>query len=94
MSKHTQGPWRLDDPIHAHVLGEDYHVIDAGIWHKGGFHIATFISEADAKLIAAAPELLAACLRTLEHPAVPLCECGQPDCATTLMRTAVERATR
>lgn len=63
--KHTPGPWILDDaPNHADVIANDYHFIDAGAgctgMSKPGFGIAGCMSLADARLIAAAPELLEA----------------------------------
>lgn len=59
--KHTPGPWRLDDNVHCDVTDSKYHCIDAGNgYHPYGFHIAEFLREADARLIAAAPDLLEA----------------------------------
>lgn len=57
MSKHTPGPWRLDSAMHAHVVDDEYHAIDAG-FNGDGFSLLGFMSIADARLIAAAPELL------------------------------------
>lgn len=45
---------------------------------------------ANARLIAAAPDLLACCRYLLGMPAI-LCECGQPDCATTRLRAAIAK---
>ena len=64
----TPAPWRLDDPIHDHVTkqGDNYHIIDAGDELAGpalgvtGFTIREYMPLADARLIAAAPDLLAA----------------------------------
>jgi hypothetical protein len=60
---HTPGPWRLDDRSNAHVLGDTYHVIEAGQGHHDpdngftGFRVTAFISQADARLIHAAPDM-------------------------------------
>ena len=60
---HTPGPWRLDAPSNAHVLGDDYHVIEGGIGCRSpengmmGFRITAFMSLADAKLVHAAPDM-------------------------------------
>ncbi len=69
----TKGPWRLDDAIHSGVIGENYHVIDSGRggWYSledGGFSIAAYINLADARLIAAAPDLYEAVIRFLNPP--------------------------
>jgi hypothetical protein len=56
-------PWRLDGASNAHVLGGDYHVIESGEAHyhpeegMTGFRLCGFMSMADARLIAAAPDL-------------------------------------
>lgn len=74
---HTPGPWRLNDAIHAHVLDDTYHCIDAGCgFHMlpsdKGFGIAGRMALADARLITAAPDLLA-----LAHQYASECsECG------------------
>lgn len=58
MSKHTPGPWKVSD--HRHRNGEETFRIEHG--HVG--EIVAFMessaNEADARLIAAAPELLKA----------------------------------
>lgn len=63
MSKHTPGPWALDHE-NDHVASPDYHSISAGCgYHTGpediGFSISGCISTADARLMTAAPDLLA-----------------------------------
>lgn len=65
-TKHTPGPWELDVADDAHVVSEDYHTIRAGCGflakaedqREPGFHIAGHMTEADARLMTAAPELL------------------------------------
>lgn len=54
MSRHSEGPWLLDAPVHGHT-NETFHCIDAP-----GFGFCAFMPLADAQLIAAAPDLLAA----------------------------------
>lgn len=79
---HTPGPWKLDPPSMSHVtsgsLGEGYHAIVAGQGsnYRGlhGFTITQFMGVDDARLIAAAPDLLAA-LKSLDDC---YCEVG-PD---------------
>ena len=73
MATHTPGPWILDAPSrrmdrHDEPEFRDYHHIDAGVGFfddTEGFGITGFMSEADARLITAAPDLLAACKRAL-----------------------------
>ena len=54
MSKHTPGPWRVN-PGAKEVRGADWNVI-----------VADVTDEQDARLIAAAPDLLAACSDLVE----------------------------
>lgn len=70
-TSHTPGPWCLDNPIHADTVDKVYHSIDAG---KGfpdddgqGFGISGCLYLPDARLIAAAPELLAALKAVMER---------------------------
>lgn len=68
MAEHTPGPWLLDcKKRHArHLATGGYHTIDAGdLCNKPesgyvGFSLAGYMSDEDARLIAAAPDLLAA----------------------------------
>ena len=55
--KHTPGPWEVECVMCDEVNGEAYEVHADG----GAISIAAPPSEADAYLIAAAPDLLAAC---------------------------------
>ncbi len=55
---HTPGPWR---EVETSVTDDKYRTIEAGDGLTGrGFHICGFMSPADSRLIAAAPDLLAA----------------------------------
>src|SRR5262245_53317886 len=65
MTAHTPGPWRWRNEPYDD--GDPYIIIDAGpnpfgFNHagNGGFRIAGIFSEADARLIASAPEMLEA----------------------------------
>jgi len=99
--KHTQGPWEVDGPDAAHVVSEDYHVIRAGCGflaeskehRESGFRIAGHMSEADARLIAAAPDLLAA-LQAILPDAVGN-HIGGPDTQSRIdaARAAISKAT-
>lgn len=76
MSKHTPGPWTLiDEPRNPHYRDanpEDYEHIGQHCWYIAGPGISKFVADivttrlnddgdANALLIAAAPDLLAAC---------------------------------
>lgn len=66
---HTPGPWRQFAQNIEDENDPDYRSISAGsglFLHRTGFEITGFISEADARLIAAAPELLEACRLVLD----------------------------
>jgi hypothetical protein len=58
-AKHTPGPWRFN-PV-GEVRGADWNVVVCDTYGNGDDDVA----DADARLIAAAPELLAACERAL-----------------------------
>ena len=64
MAEHTPGPWHVD-------MGVDLAVRNSDEWL-----ICTLPNEANARLVAAAPELLEA----LELSVPYLCHCGSPDC--------------
>lgn len=67
-TQHTPGPWVLDDFHHApsrkKIVSADYHYVDAGKgFYPKGFGLSLVASEADARLIASAPELLEALVK-------------------------------
>jgi hypothetical protein len=82
VSEHTPGPWTVTNADHIGDPKEDdfsylppYWFIDAGKGYaEDGFHIAAFMKEANARLIAAAPELLEALKLNMEgaHCQAPL----------------------
>lgn len=58
---HTPGPWMQFAPEIDGQVYQDYRTIRGGMGLRGmGFELTGFVSEADARLIAAAPEMLAA----------------------------------
>jgi hypothetical protein len=64
MSKHTPGPWETDDhETHWSIMAGDQHVADVRAFNSP---VTTFAEgDANARLITAAPNLLAACERAL-----------------------------
>jgi hypothetical protein len=100
MSKHTPGPWTVDEEIlhegKLHVAGRSA-TVEAGdkgicklIRHSQSTHDP--VSEANARLIAAAPDLLAACEAALGIVA----DCNEYDGFPEVfaqIRTAIAKAT-
>lgn len=58
--KHTPGPWKLSNEPYPD--GSPYYIIQAGhgSYGENGFRLGEIMAEADARLIAAAPDLLTA----------------------------------
>ena len=89
---HTPGPWKQFAPRIDDNIERDYRSILGGDGLRGrGFEIIGFISEADARLIAAAPDLLLACKLALYS-----LRCGgisgrSPE--TDTIEAAIEKAT-
>jgi hypothetical protein len=90
MSAHTKGPWRFECDLKTHVIRQalpdgEFDDYIATTW--GGER------EADARLIAAAPELLAALIGVL--PEAEANFCGGDDAYVLLVaaRAAIEKAT-
>lgn len=94
MPKHTPGPWRatadgyqIIDPTGIHVLGETF-------WDDLGVSLdrdeAQAMADANAKLMAAAPDLLAACQEFVRKV-----ECGEARSKRSYaqMKAAIEKAT-
>lgn len=84
---HTQGPWKAteysegSDSFHVHRAANEREQVADDIH-----------SAADARLIAAAPDLLIACQEVLASDSINLCDCGEANCATTRLRAAVAKA--
>jgi len=75
-TKHTPGPWRTGGTGGLIVFAADgYAVANATVFHQKQEEGE---SQANARLIAAAPALLAACKAALAYvrPAATGCECG------------------
>lgn len=62
MSAHTKGPWRTNTAPVIWADGTGFHCIEAGACGAGcgGFSFGSYMSPADARLIAAAPDMLEA----------------------------------
>ena len=90
--KHTPGPWEVECVMCDEVNGEAYEVHADG----GAISIAAPPSEADAYLIAAAPDLLAAAVSTLariDQLQAQLGKEGFTDAMADTLRSAVAKAT-
>lgn len=93
-AKHTQGPWTLDTCLHIYGLGEPK-PIDG---FPGGVsveevHVCTAKTYADAALIAAAPELLAALEAVDEFAKNPDQLSRDHDGVLAQVRAAIAKAT-
>lgn len=86
-AKHTPGPWTTERGTSVLGVGEEYEVVADG----GAVVIACPPSEADARLISAAPELLAA-LETLVALA-PAFRAGKVGAEGSAARAASSAAT-
>ena len=69
MSKHTPGPWKWDGHIEQAIITADSG--EEVLWGCGCCDSPRLLSEADAHLIAAAPELLEA-LKEIANMGVPV----------------------
>lgn len=67
MSKHTPGPWQTDrNNVHAAQIATIHHCLNndwVEVWSPEAFAASEETQEANARLIAAAPELLDALIR-------------------------------
>ena len=79
--KHTPGPWKVREPDHfvdglAHMVVSEHP--QEGYWHiaEMGAHNGRAESEANARLIAAAPEMLEALIVLLNWPLKSECYDG------------------
>lgn len=100
-AKHTPGPWRAGSGTGGKgSVVSDWLAVGAlngsdAIDYYGGNLIAESVAQENIPLIAAAPELLVvAC--DFDEALTELglhCECGQDDCRTTRLRTAIAKAT-
>jgi hypothetical protein len=67
--KYTPGPWKQYAPEIGGEVDQDYRTIqDEGCepFRDGGMYLTGFVTEANARLIAAAPDLLEACERAVD----------------------------
>lgn len=88
--KHTPGPWRLDPEEYAQLTDGSYRVIDTGrSYYPNGFRIAEYLTDADARLIASAPDLLVALMTALPC----LHQCGANPRAIKRVIEAIDKAT-
>lgn len=94
---HTPGLWVIDPPSMGEINGGEYHTIEAGDgFTKGryvGFRVSAFMSIADARLIAAAPELLNACRAYDEWADKTYCNDPGLHAIREAMRAAIAKAT-
>lgn len=89
----TPGPWTVGgiaDPYGPRPHTAVYGKTEPGM--QSGPLVCRGMSVPDGNLIAAAPDLLAACKKALDTAAPVLCTCGKPDCATTVLRAAIAKA--
>ena len=89
--KHSRAPWVLDGPDTEHIAGDGYRCINsAGGWQDAELQLSGWMLEADARLIAAAPDLLAALQAMVAH--YPAGINTMLDEASTAAHAAIDRA--
>ena len=94
-AKHTPGSWRLIESgsYKDHFGIESDDPVACAAAEEIVLPPTTSAKKADIRLMAAAPDMLAALKRVVEHPSVHLCKCGGADCATSLALAAIAKAT-
>lgn len=98
-TKHTPGPWTVDTSFHLYEKDKYYNITGGcGYWsleeddREKGLSITGVISDADAKLIAAAPSLLEALQNLVEW--VEMADKGErPGYSFDQAKTAIKKAT-
>lgn len=97
MSKHTPGPWffrRAAHPVVSGIVGFD--VLKQGQGVVAEMHVRPYapviVNEANARLIAAAPDLLAACEAIIEEQSIGMYGAISNE-GIAQLRAAIARAT-
>jgi len=87
-AKHTHGPWHRTGTIKGAINTNDKHIAMVNFSHHGSISdVFGEEYEANAKLIAAAPELLEVCVKCLIHLEVSEIELGlQEDLKNTIKK--------
>ena len=86
--KHTPGPWVAEDRT---SKGAGFSIIATEV-HFSCCGVAHYVGQADARLIAAAPELLEACKRLIGSLGVMICD-PDNDGDILFSRAAIAKAT-
>jgi len=81
--KHTLGPWTTKDRI---VYKDNKRICECGVIFEGNWKPRFEEQEANARLIAAAPDLLEACKKVFKYT------CGRNDGTSKRLRICVEQA--
>lgn len=91
--RHTPGPWEwvgknLEGQNNTDVIGLS---VDCGQWRQGGM-VAVKVSDADMRLIAAAPDLLAALQRIADYEPLTFAGCSDAEAIIGIARAAIAKA--
>lgn len=93
----TLQPWRIINNGYEKYIGNDAGVIADMCRHRCENEAQVVESDANARLIAAAPDLLSACQLAYEELSKMGCECGEitnePECPVCACHHAILKAT-
>jgi hypothetical protein len=90
-TQHTPGPWRVKFDEIGFV--DIYRAHDDTAGSLNNYAVAESVqSDSDARLIAASPDLLAACESALALLTNPTAEPGDADAVTAMLLTAIAKA--
>lgn len=92
MNKHTPGPWKWDEGFGAIVAGDGPDMLVTPMWRRETTAWGDETNEANARLIAASPDLLEACKAALLQQSIHTACLGCDESLVAILRAAIAKA--